>query len=238
MDETVRIWLETSFNIFYLIFISILVLAMYVRLPNVNPRNKGTALCILWAFLFLALGDLGHVGARVVAFSMGGLDAKITLLGSSIMIAPIGSIMTAWTFTLFYVCMVLMWKARFNKKFEIAAFIVFLLAIIRSILMLLPGNTWDGEQQEDFSFMIRNIPLVMMQIGTVYLIIRDAIATDDTVLKWIGGMIIISLVCYAPVVFLLTYYPLIGMLMIPKTIAYMAIALISFRSFYPKKLLT
>jgi hypothetical protein len=154
------------------------------------------------------------------------------------MIAPVGSIMTAWTFTLFYVCMVLMWKARFNKKLEAAAYIVFLLAIIRSILMLLPGNIWDGEHQDDFSFMIRNIPLVLMQVGTVYLILRDAIAEKDSLFKRIGALIIISFVCYMPVVFLLTYYPLIGMLMIPKTIAYMVIAFISLRGLFSKKIIT
>jgi len=235
MDETLRIWVETGFNVFYLIFISVLVFAMYVRLPFVKSKDKGTALCILWAFFFLALGDLGHVGARVVAFAMGGLDAKVTILGSSIIIAPIGSIMTAWTFTLFYICMVFMWKVRFNKKLETTAYIVFLLAVIRSILMLLPGNTWDGGHLNDFSFMIRNIPLVMMQVGTVYLILRDAIAENDILFKKIGALIIVSFVCYMPVVFLLTYYPLVGMLMIPKTIAYMAIALISFKSLYPKQ---
>jgi hypothetical protein len=104
--------------------------------------------------------------------------------------------------------------------------------------MLLPGNTWDGEHQDDFSFMIRNIPLVMMQVGTVYLILRDAIAEKDPLFKRIGALIIISFVCYMPVVFLLTYYPLVGMLMIPKTIAYMVIAFISLRGLFPKKIIT
>ena len=238
MDETFRIWVETGFNLFYLIVISCIVTAMVLRFSFVEQKDKAAAFYVMLAFFFLALGDLGHVGARVVAFAMGGLDAQLTIFGRSIMIAPVGSIMTAWTFTLFYVCMVLMWKARFNKKLEAAAYIIFLLAIIRSILMLLPGNIWDGEHQDDFSFMIRNIPLVLMQVGTVYLILRDAIAEKDSLFKRIGALIIISFVCYMPVVFLLTYYPLIGMLMIPKTIAYMVIAFISLRGLFPKKIIT
>jgi len=76
----------------------------------------------------------------------------------------------------------------------------------------------------------------MMQVGTVYLMLRDALPARDAIFKWIGIMIIVSLVCYAPVVAFVKTYPNVGMLMIPKTIAYLVIAYISLRGLFPKKL--
>ncbi len=235
MDEASRIWMETGFNVLYLIVITCIVASMFLRFSLVGEKDKGAALYVMLAFFFLALGDFGHVGFRVIAFAMGGLDAEVTLFGRNFVIAPLGSIMTAWTFTIFYVCMIFMWKARFNKAFGSAAWIIFALAIIRSIIMLLPGNTWDSRYIEEPLYTLRNIPLILMQAGTVYLILRDAIAENDILFKWIGAMIIISLVCYAPVVAFITSYPLIGMLMIPKTIAYMVIAVMSLKGLFPKK---
>ena len=75
MDETFRLWVETGFNLFYLIVITCIVAVMFLRFSFVGKKDKGAALYVMLAFFFLALGDLGHVGARVAAFAMGGLDA-------------------------------------------------------------------------------------------------------------------------------------------------------------------
>jgi hypothetical protein len=45
-------------------------------------------------------------------------------------------------------------------------------------------------------------------------------------------MILVSFVFYAPVVFLVHSIPPIGMLMIPKTLAYLVIAVIGLKHFY------
>jgi hypothetical protein len=47
-------------------------------------------------------------------------------------------------------------------------------------------------------------------------------------------MIIISFVCYAPVVAFVHSYPPIGMLMIPKTLAYLGIAIIGFKNLFAR----
>jgi len=236
VDKTLKIWMETGFNIAYLIIIWCFIAAMFRRWSNVDPKDKDMALAVLLAFIFLAVGDMGHVGFRVIAFSMGGLDATLNLFGNPVKLAPLGSIATAWTFTLFYVCMVFMWKARFKKRFGPVAWIIFSLAIIRSLIMLLPDNSWDSQNIQEPLYTLRNIPLIMMQVGTVYLMLRDALPARDAIFKWIGIMIIVSLVCYAPVVAFVKTYPNVGMLMIPKTIAYLVIAYISLRGLFPKKL--
>jgi hypothetical protein len=65
-------------------------------------------------------------------------------------------------------------------------------------------------------------------LGAAYLILRDARASRDRTFAWVGLMILTSYAFYMPVIFLVQNYPLIGMLMIPKTMAYVAIAVIAY----------
>lgn len=235
MSESGRILMETLFNIAYLIIIWGIIWTMFKRRAQVKKEDRGAALAIFWAFFFLAFGDMGHVGFRVIAFTMGGLDAAVNLFGRELVLAPLGSMATAWTFTLFYVCMVFMWKARFNKPFGPAAWGLFALALIRSVIMLLPGNSWDSQDIQEPLYTLRNLPLMLMQAGAIYLILKDAVREHDRPFIWTSIMIIISLVCYVPVVAFIKIYPMVGMLMVPKTIAYLGIAFIALRALFYKQ---
>jgi len=235
MSGSAVVMMETVFNISYLMIVWCLIFIMVRRWSKVDSADRKTALSILLAFVFLALGDMGHVGFRVVAFAMGDLDAAVHLFGREVVLAPLGSMATAWTFTLFYVCMVFMWKYRFRKSFGPVAWGLFFLAVIRSVIMLLPGNAWNSQNIQEPLYTLRNLPLILMQAGTAYLILRDAIAENDRLFKWIGAMIMVSLACYAPIVAFIKIYPNLGMLMIPKTIAYLVIAFISLKGLFPKK---
>jgi len=134
---------KLGFNIAYLIIIWCFIAAMFRRWSNVDPKDKDMALAVLLAFIFLAVGDMGHVGFRVIAFSMGGLDATLNLFGNPVKLAPLGSIATAWTFTLFYVCMVFMWKARFKKDLALSPGLFFLWqlsALLLCCFRITPGT--------------------------------------------------------------------------------------------------
>jgi hypothetical protein len=65
-----------------------------------------------------------------------------------------------------------------------------------------------------------------------YLILRDARATRDHTFLWIGVLIPISYACYIPVIFLVQQAPPVGMLMIPKTLAYLGIGFLAYRDLY------
>jgi hypothetical protein len=69
----------------------------------------------------------------------------------------------------------------------------------------------------------------------MYLILRDASRTGDRPFKWIGIMIALSYAFYAPVILLSAQIPMLGMLMIPKTCAYVAVAIIGYRAIFMKK---
>ncbi len=45
-------------------------------------------------------------------------------------------------------------------------------------------------------------------------------------------MILFSYACYTMVITLVRYFPLIGLLMIPKTIAYVVICVLAYRRFF------
>jgi hypothetical protein len=69
-------------------------------------------------------------------------------------------------------------------------------------------------------------------MGVAYLFLRDGIKYKDAMAKLIGAMILASYLCYIPVIFLVQKIPIIGMLMIPKTLAYIAIALILYKELF------
>ena len=235
MAENAQVLMETLFNVFYLMAVWGLVVAMLKRRALIAPDEQGEALWIMLAFAFLALGDTGHVGFRVIAYAQGGLETTISIFGSQMYLVALGSVATAWTFTVFYVCMLFMWKERYSKKMETAAWLVVACAVIRSVIMILPGNEWNSLLSPRPIAIARNTPLLLMQLGMIYLILRDARPAHDGTFTWIGIMIILSFVCFAPVVLLVHSYPTLGMLMIPKTIAYLAIAVIGFKGLYARK---
>lgn len=232
MSEATRLWTEISFNIFYLIIVWWLVIAMINRRELVDRKDQKVANLIMWAFFLLGLGDIGHVGFRVVAFAMGGLDASVHILGRSLRLAPMGALATGITFTFFYLILIMIWRERFGKPYGIVSFICFALAVIRLLIMTLPANDWNSLQPPQQWAIYRNVPLMLMQLCTAYLILRDALMERDKTYVWVGIMIMVSFVCYAPVIFFQQQVPLIGMLMIPKTIAYLVIAFLGFFRYY------
>jgi len=70
MPETSRSWTETLFNMAYLIVVWWVVIAMINRRELVDKKDQRVAGLIMWSFFLLGLGDIGHVGFRVVAFAM------------------------------------------------------------------------------------------------------------------------------------------------------------------------
>jgi hypothetical protein len=80
--------------------------------------------------------------------------------------------------------------------------------------------------------LVRNLPLVILGLGVAYLMLRDSATVRDTTFKWIGIMILVSYAFYAPVILFVQQVPAIGMLMIPKTLAYVAIGFIAYRDFF------
>ena len=186
MSEVSRVWTEIVFNIFYLIIVWGLVIAMISRRALVEQKDQKVASLIMWAFFFLGLGDIGHVGFRVVAFALGGLEASIECFGYQLKLAPMGALATAITFTFFYVILIMIWHERFGKRYGILSFILFAFATLRLLIMIHPANNWNSLQPPQQWAIYRNMPLMLMQLGSAYLILRDAVREHDRAFIWIG----------------------------------------------------
>jgi hypothetical protein len=227
MPESVRIWVEVLFNIIYLVIIWTLVIMMARRLPHVAPEDRAVAKRLMWAFALLALGDTGHVGFRVVAYALGGLDAHPVLVG-------MGALSTAFTVTLFYMLMVDIWRLRYNKSLGVFGWFLLAVGALRLVGMLFPQNQW-GQIVAPYNWsLLRNSLLVVQGLGVMVLLLRDAIRSGDAPFMWIGVMIALSYAFYAPVILWSAAAPLLGMLMIPKTCAYVAVAIIAYRALFTR----
>jgi hypothetical protein len=232
MSETMRTWVEVIFNVTYLITVWALVVMMIQRLSQVSQENRPVAKLFIWAFGLLALGDTGHVGFRVLAYALGDLETTISLLGTQTSLVGLGALSTAVTVTGFYIVMLLIWKRRFKTNYGWFEILLFAAAGVRLVLMAMPQNAWNQLVPPWPWALYRNLPLMVQGLGVAYLILRDALAHQDRTFIGIGVMILISYTFYTPVILWVRHVPLLGMLMIPKTLAYVGISVIAYRDLF------
>ncbi len=232
MSESMQIWMESIFNIAYLIAIWWLVWRMYTRQPRLPAGRRQQTKPFLWAFTLLAIGDTGHVGFRVLAFSLGGLDQTVRIFGRQYGLVGAGALSTAITITFFYMLLLVAWSRRFAEPYDWFTYLLLLAGFARLGYMALPVNQWGSPVPPQPYSLYRNLFLVVQGLGVAYLILKDAAREKDRTYLWVGICILISFAFYLPVILFVQQVPLIGMLMIPKTLAYVAIAAIVYRNLF------
>jgi len=219
--------MEIIFDVLYLLTIWILVILMFRKKENLSTENKKIGILFLSAFFLLALGDTGHVGFRVLAFATGGLDANPFLVGA-------GSLATAITVTFFYMITAEIWRVRISGNKNVLWWILMLTGIVRLIIMIFPQNQWGQVVPPHQWSLYRNIPLMIQGLGIGLLIHISGVKRKDRFLKNISYMIFLSYLFYTPVILYVQKIPMLGMLMIPKTLAYVAIAFMAYSLFKEK----
>ncbi len=228
MSEATTVTMEIVFNLAYLIVVWGLVLAMKLREPQVPADRRAPARLLRWAFTLLALGDTAHVGFRVWAHLQGDLNAAVTLFGQEIGLLGLGTLTTSVTVTFFYVLLLGVWRARFGQSLGWFGYALLGAAALRLLLLIPAANQWNNVVPPQPWSIIRNLPLLILGVGVSYLLLRDARKAQDRVFLWIGAMILVSYACYIPVILFVQEAPLVGLLMIPKTMAYVAIGFIGY----------
>lgn len=221
MTEAMRIGVETVFNISYLLVIWTLVVLFLRQIKATSPADRPVLYRLIWAFGLLALGDTGHVGFRVIAYLSGGLTANAGLVG-------VGAMSTAITITFFYMILLDIWRIRYHKTMGWFQWILLAAGVIRLVVMLFPQNQWEALVPPYGWSLLRNSFLVVQGLGVMYLILRDAGIAKDAPFRLIGWMIALSYLFYTPVILWSAAVPLLGLLMIPKTCAYVAVAIIAY----------
>ena len=121
------------------------------------------------------------------------------------------------------------WRKRYQVKGQKSVTLaVYLLSAARVVLCMMPQNRWL-EAQSPLSWGIyRNIPFALLGLLIIVLFYRSAKEKNDTAFRWMWLTIVLSFGFYIPVVLWADTIPMIGMLMIPKTCAYVWTVLIGY----------
>ena len=188
----------------------------------------------------LGLGDAFHLVPRILTAATGDRPRFLKMLSR-------GKMITSITMTVFYV---LLWHAGlllFSLNIPVWTAAVYVLAVIRIILCLAPGNDWAQESESLKGSILRNIPFFLMGVMVIVLFAMQAAAMQAAggpaavrqaaVMQTAGGpaavrfmwlAVLLSFAFYLPVVLWSRKVPKLGMLMLPKTCAYVWIVAMGF----------
>lgn len=209
--------MEPIFDFFYLTTVIIIGLIMIIKSKNKLYFRYFGIMAVT-----LGLGDAFHLVPRAIALLTTGFEDYALALG-------FGKLVTSITMTIFYLILYYLWKMRFSientKKLD---FTMWTLTIIRIALCLMPQNQWLINESPVSWAIYRNIPFVIMGIIMIIIFYNKGKERNDKNALKISLGILLSFGFYIPVVLWAQVNALIGMLMIPKTLAYLWIILIGF----------
>lgn len=195
---------ESAFDILYLLFAVGCGIAMLGKAKSRAGRRMGAAA------LILGLGDAFHLVPRVLNYF---IAADFTAaLG-------IGKLVTSITMTAFYVLLYYVWLDFFGKPEDRRATVaVWALALVRVALCLFPQNLWLENGSDMLWGVLRNVPFVALGALIVALYYRERGASHR--LRHIWLYTVLSFLFYIPVAVAAGIAPMLGMLMLPKTVCY------------------
>ena len=206
---------ETLFDAVYLVT----VIALGILMIRVSRGRKQYLLFGIMA-VTLGCGDAFHLVPRAVALCTTGLESYTTALG-------IGKLITSVTITLFYVLLYYVWRSRYRINGQRGlSMVVWLLALVRIALCLMPQNAWTDATPPLSWGIYRNIPFAILGALIVVLFFKSTRENQDRPFRHLWLTVVLSFACYIPVVLFADKIPAVGMLMIPKTCAYVWTVLI------------
>ena len=103
-----------------------------------------------------------------------------------------------------------------------------MIAVARVALCLFPQNAWTSADAPLAWGIYRNIPFALLGLLVIVLFYRSAREKNDRSFRFMWLTIVLSFAFYIPVVLFANTLPPVGMLMIPKTCAYVWTVLIGF----------
>ncbi|GAA6274322.1 hypothetical protein F170042I7_05080 [Blautia caecimuris] len=210
---------ETLFDVVYLV----LVITVGIKMIRQSKGDRQYRLFGIMA-VTLGCGDAFHLVPRAYALCTTGLENYTAALG-------IGKFITSITMTVFYILLYYVWRTRYKiegkKEITIA---VYLMAALRIILCLFPQNAWTSADAPLSWGIYRNIPFAILGLIVIVLFYRSAKEHKDRDFRWMWLTIVLSFGFYIPVVLWADTVPAVGMLMIPKTCAYVWTVMIGYHA--------
>lgn len=208
---------ETLFDAVYLISVITIGIIM-IRGSKGNHQFR----LFGWMAVVLGVGDSFHLVPRALALCTTGLENYTVSLG-------IGKWITSVTMTVFYVLLYYVWRQRYQiKGRQGLTAAMYILAGLRIILCMMPQNRWLSAEAPLSWGIYRNIPFALLGLLVIVLFYRSAKEYEDKAFRWMWLTIVLSFGFYIPVVLWADTIPIIGMLMIPKTCAYVWTVLIGY----------
>ncbi len=200
-------WGESSFDIAYL-FIAIILGIMMI---SKSKKKLGKMMGI--TTLVLGCGDAFHLVPRVLNYFV---DYDFT------MYLGLGKLVTSITMTVFYIFMYYIYLENYKvKENKIVTYSVWVLSMVRVALCLFPQNNWITDSSPLFWDILRNIPFTIL--GGLIVVLYFKERNKDKVFKYIYLLVTLSFLFYIPVVVGTGSIPILGMLMLPKTVCYVLI---------------
>ncbi|MBQ8161851.1 MAG: hypothetical protein IJ083_14060 [Clostridia bacterium] len=195
---------ESTFDILYLVFAIVSGILILRRAKNKTEKHMGLAA------LILGCGDAFHLLPRVLNYFV---EADFTkALG-------IGKLVTSITMTVFYVLVYWVWLGHYKEKESRSLTVcVGVLTALRVVLCLFPQNGWLENSSDVTWGIIRNVPFVIL--GAVICWLYWKKRGEDRVFRFVWLYILLSFLFYIPVAVAAGIVPILGMLMLPKTVCY------------------
>lgn len=210
---------ETAFDIVYLV----LVITLGIRMIRGNAGRRQYLLFGIMA-VTLGCGDAFHLIPRAVALCTTGLENYTAALG-------IGKLITSITMTIFYVLLYGVWRSRYEVTGRTGlTAAVWVLTLVRIALCLMPQNAWTSAAAPLAWGIYRNIPFAILGGVIVVLFYHSARERQDRAFRHLWLTVVLSFACYIPVVLFADAVPMVGMLMVPKTCAYIWTVLIGYQA--------
>ena len=215
---------ETLFDTVYLFSVIFIGITMIVKCNG----NKQYRLFGIMAVV-LGAGDSFHLVPRAFALCTTGLENYTAALGAS-------KFITSITMTIFYMILYYVWRIRYNIQGQLGITVtVYLLSALRIVISLFPQNQWLSAASPVSWGIYRNIPFALLGLLIIVLFYRSAKEQEDHDFKYMWLTIVLSFGFYIPVVLWADCMPMIGMLMIPKTCAYVWTVFIGYSAMIHEK---
>lgn len=202
--------MESLFDIAYFI----LVITLGIKILK---RAKGQKQFVLFGLMAIVLGcgDAFHLLPRIWAINTTGIENHAAALG-------FGTFVTSITMTVFYVLFYHVWRFRYKINGKIGLTVaIYALVIVRIGLCLFPQNGWLNANAPVSWGIYRNIPFAVLGVMIIILYAYMAKKHNDHIFRFMWLAVTLSFAFYIPVVLFTSVVPIIGMLMIPKTVAYL-----------------
>lgn len=198
---------EALFDTFYLTAAFLLGLVLLFTNSGSNARVLAGIMALV-----LACGDAFHLIPRIILIFTGMEERLRPALGR-------GKQITSITMTVFYLLLWQIGLLLFSPQGSFWTYTVYFLALLRILLCLLPQNKWLDRFPPVKWGLIRNIPffLLGLMVGVLYFLQRNKV--QGLAYLWLA--ILLSFAFYLPVVLWSNRNPKLGMLMLPKTCAYL-----------------